>query len=140
MTEASWKRLLESYLFDMNMEYGNLPEKVKKFAPQKIPMMIEPFTLHCLRHTFCTMMYEAGVDVLVAQQQMGHSDVKTTLSIYTHLQREHQKNNISMLDEYITNNAMQNNLMFLKYICNSTSLLVSRIAYFFDLHLTCIKD
>ena len=76
---------------------------VKKFSPEKIPFVIEPFTLHCLRHTFCTMMYEAGVDILVAQKQMGHSDVKTTLAIYTHLEQEHKQNNISKLDEYISN-------------------------------------
>ena len=103
MTESSWKRLLESYLCDMNLKYGKFAKTVKKFSPEKIPFVIEPFTLHCLRHTFCTMMYEAGVDILVAQKQMGHSDVKTTLAIYTHLEQEHKQNNISKLDEYISN-------------------------------------
>lgn len=103
MTESSWKRLLESYLCDMNLQYGKFAKTVKKFSPEKIPFVIEPFTLHCLRHTFCTMMYEAGVDILVAQKQMGHSDVKTTLAIYTHLEQEHKQNNISKLDEYISN-------------------------------------
>lgn len=103
MTESSWKRLLETYLCDMNLKYGKFSKEVKKFAPEKIPFVIEPFTLHCLRHTFCTMMYEAGVDILVAQKQMGHSDVKTTLAIYSHLDDEHRSNNISKLDEYISN-------------------------------------
>lgn len=108
MTEIAWKRLLDSYLYDMNLAYGNFTKDYKKHTPEKIPMVIQPFTLHCLRHTFCTMMYEAGVDVLVAQQQMGHSDVKTTLSIYTHLQQEHQVNNISALDKYLKNSANNN--------------------------------
>ena len=101
MTETAWKRLLESYITDMNLAYGNFIKPVNKFAPKKASMFIEPFTYHCLRHTFCTMMYEAGVDVLVAQEQMGHSDAKTTLSIYTHLQKEHRINNITQLDAYL---------------------------------------
>ena len=107
MTETAWKRLLESYIYDMNMQYGTFTHTQNKYAPRKATMMIEPFTYHCLRHTFCTMMYEAGIDVLVAQEQMGHSDPKTTLSIYTHLQKEHRINNISQLDSYINNNASQ---------------------------------
>lgn len=101
MTTDSWRRLLESYLFDMNLKYGKFRKNVNKFAPEKIPMAIEPFTLHCLRHTFCTIMYESGVDVLVAQKQMGHADVTTTLKIYTHLQEEHEVNNIAQIDEYL---------------------------------------
>ena len=101
MTETAWKRLLESYITDMNLKYGNFIQPTNKVAPQKASMMIEPFTYHCLRHTFCTMMYEAGIDVLVAQEQMGHSDPKTTLSIYTHLQKEHRINNITQLDAYL---------------------------------------
>lgn len=104
MTETAWKRLLESYITDMNLAYGNFIQPTNKFAPQKASMMIEPFTYHCLRHTFCTMMYEAGIDVLVAQEQMGHSDPKTTLSIYTHLQKEHRINNISQLDKILNKN------------------------------------
>lgn len=107
MTESAWKRLIESYLTDMNLEYGTFLQPTKKYAPQKASMMIAPFTYHCLRHTFCTMMYEAGIDVLVAQEQMGHSDPKTTLSIYTHLQNEHKINNISQLDSYLNCNASQ---------------------------------
>ena len=107
MTESAWKRLLESYIADMNLEYGTFIKPVKKFSPTKASMMIEPFTYHCLRHTFCTMMYEAGIDVLVAQEQMGHSDPKTTLAIYTHLQKEHKINNISQLDSYLNSNASQ---------------------------------
>ena len=92
------RRLLESYLYDMNLEYGAFTAPQKKFAPQKVPFVIRPFTLHCLRHTFCSMMYNAGVDVLTAQQQMGHSDVKTTLEIYTHLSQEKKAADISKLN------------------------------------------
>ena len=66
-----------------------------------LPMVIEPWTYHCLRHTFCTMMYEAGVDVLVAKEQMGHSSVQITLAIYTHLSETHKANDIQKLDDML---------------------------------------
>lgn len=101
MTDTAWKRLYESYMYDLNLYYGGFTEEHKKFEPRKIPMVIEPFTPHELRHTFCTIMYEAGVDVVVAKEQMGHSDVKTTLAIYTHLSAKHKKNDINKLNAYL---------------------------------------
>ena len=103
MTETAWKRLWESYINDLNLKYGKAINKRNKFDPKGNIMTIEPFTPHCLRHTFCTIMYEAGIDVLTAKEQMGHSDVKTTLSIYTHLDKIYKKKNISKLDEYLEN-------------------------------------
>lgn len=103
MTSIAWKRLFQSYMTDLNLEYGSFIDKPNKFAPVKTPMMITPFTPHELRHTFCTIMYEAGVDVLTAKEQMGHADVQTTLSIYTHLDDEHRQKDLSKLDSYLTN-------------------------------------
>lgn len=101
MTDDSWRRLMQTYLHDMNLKYGSFIKKPPKYAPVKIPMVIQPFTPHCLRHTFCTMMYEAGVDLYTAKEQMGHADVQTTLNIYTHLQKAHQEKNIAKLDDYL---------------------------------------
>lgn len=105
MTESAWKRLWESYLKDLNLKYGTSFIKRNKFDPKGNIMTIEPFTPHCLRHTFCSIMYEAGTDVLTAKDQMGHSDIKTTLSIYTHLDKQHKQKNISKLDAYLDGNA-----------------------------------
>ena len=45
---------------------------------------LPPITPHVLRHTFCTELAQAGIDVKSLQYLMGHSDVNTTLNIYTH--------------------------------------------------------
>ena len=105
MTESAWKRLWESYLKDLNLKYGTSFIKRNKFDPKGNIMTIEPFTPHCLRHTFCSIMYEAGTDVLTAKEQMGHSDIKTTLAIYTHLDKQYKQKNISKLDAYLDGNA-----------------------------------
>ncbi len=101
MTNDAWHSLWNSYICDLNLKYGTSINKHNKFDPKGNIITIYPFTPHCLRHTFCTIMYEAGIDVLTAQEQMGHSDAKTTLAIYTHLDKQHKKKNISKLDEYL---------------------------------------
>ena len=41
-------------------------------------------TMHYIRHNYCTMLFEQGVDLLTVQRLAGHEDVNTTLRIYTH--------------------------------------------------------
>ncbi len=113
MSQSSWRRMWESYLGDLNIKYGDFDSHVPwtekhgkgkrptKFSPEEIPMLIPAFTAHWLRHTFITNMYHAGVDILTAKQQAGHSDIKVTLNIYTHLDSEHKIKNIDKLNEYL---------------------------------------
>ena len=103
MTDDSWRRMYQSYMMDLNIEYGfgGIENAPNKFAPTKMPMLITPFTPHELRHTFCTIMYEAGIDALTAKEQLGHSDIKTTLSIYTHLSSQHKDNDLKKLDVFL---------------------------------------
>ena len=41
-------------------------------------------TPHVLRHTFCTNVQQAGLDVKSLQYLMGHSNASVTLDVYTH--------------------------------------------------------
>lgn len=40
---------------------------------------------HDLRHTYCTMLRDAGVDMKLAMQWMGHADEKMILRVYDHV-------------------------------------------------------
>lgn len=62
---------------------------------------IGDITPHMLRHTYCTMLYDAGVDIKSAQAFMGHADVKMTLAIYTHLTEAKRAQAAAVLNTYI---------------------------------------
>ena len=48
------------------------------------------YSTHKLRHTAATMMYQAGADVLILKEILGHESTATT-EIYTHLNSEQVK-------------------------------------------------
>ena len=113
MSDSSWKRMWESYMVDLNLKYGNFDNYIgntptSKFNPNGVPIVIKTFTAHNLRHTFATMLYFAGVDILTAKEQLGHSDIKTTLSIYTHLDNQFKRKSMNKLDEYLSSDKNKN--------------------------------
>lgn len=55
---------------------------------------------HDLRHSFCTMLYDAGVDVKTTQYLMGHSSIEVTMKIYTHLSEQKNRASIGKLLAY----------------------------------------
>ena len=68
---------------------------------EKNPVLLPNFSCHTLRHTFTTRMVEAGVDVKVVQDALGHADISTTLGIYADVTNEHKKNEFKELDEFL---------------------------------------
>jgi integrase len=88
LTDSAIKRHLESFLYSINKD---IDEPIK-------------FTCHQLRHSYCTMLYYAGVKIKKAQELMGHASADMVYDIYTHLdeQRENAENLInSYINEHI---------------------------------------
>ena len=52
------------------------------------PVLLPHFSLHNLRHTFCTRLCENESNIKVIQEIMGHADSQTTLDIYAEVTRE----------------------------------------------------
>jgi integrase len=56
---------------------------------------------HDLRHSNATALIQAGINPKVVQQRLGHADVSTTLSIYTHVLPEMDEEAAATLDKII---------------------------------------
>ena len=63
-------------------------------------VLLPHFSCHSLRHTFTTRMCEAGVNVKVIQDTLGHKDISTTLNIYTDVTKELRQSEFEGLDSY----------------------------------------
>ena len=66
-------------------------------------ILLPHFSCHSLRHTFTTRMCEAGVNVKVIQDTLGHKDISTTLNIYTDVTKELRRSEFEGLDSYFKN-------------------------------------
>lgn len=55
---------------------------------------------HSLRHTFTTRMLEAGVNIKVMQEVLGHSDAQTTMNIYAEAKQDFTKEELDKFARY----------------------------------------
>lgn len=99
MTGTAYDRTWDSF-----MKYLNECAGGHKGAGKRKPVWkIDHITAHMLRHTYATMLFDAGVDVKSAQRFLGHADIEVTLSIYTHLTKFKEDQAVVALDEHIKN-------------------------------------
>lgn len=73
---------------------------LNKAKDENAEILLPHFSCHSLRHTFTTRMCEAGVNVKVIQDALGHKDISTTLNIYTYVTKELKRNEFKGLDLY----------------------------------------
>ena len=64
----------------MRLAYPNdkLATLIKKHNLHKI-------TIHGLRHTHASLLFEAGASIKEVQERLGHSHIQMTMNIYTHV-------------------------------------------------------
>ena len=89
----------QEYLFNGQNHATYSPQSLRKVfnaACQKAGIR-KKVTLHSLRHAYATHLLEAGTDVRVIQQLLGHHSIRTTM-IYTHVTTPHLMKVPSPLD------------------------------------------
>lgn len=81
-SKSSYIRLYEHLRRDMNISMG-----CKTYRNALVPPfpLADDFVPYCLRHTYCTDLCKAGIDVRIAQKLMGHASISVTADIYTHV-------------------------------------------------------
>jgi integrase len=109
MTKCAFRRALSSYMWSHEKEINGLRTN-KPTKAQKQNWTPFEFRCHDLRHTFCTYLFDAGVDVQTAKQLMGHDDIAVTMGIYTHLSKTRKARSVDSLTEFFLQNKHLNNV------------------------------
>jgi len=78
------------------------PDSVSSWFPvflekNKLPRL----NFHCLRHTHASLLLALGEDIKLISKRLGHSSVRITYDIYSHLLPEAQKEAVSKLDDLL---------------------------------------
>lgn len=100
VTSMQWEKLNRDLLRAIDEKHGT-PVKAKVGNKYKCLISIKPFGWHDLRHTYATILFEAGVDTYTAKELLGHKDLSTTMKIYTHLSDDQKRRSISLLESFI---------------------------------------
>jgi len=74
---------------------------VKAYNKQNPECPLPHFSVHQLRHTFCTRLCEQETNVKLIQCVMGHSDFKTTMDVYASISDEKKKLSFAKIDKKI---------------------------------------
>lgn len=86
-------RAIERIVRDHNKQEAKAAEK-----EQREPVLIPRFSVHQLRHTFCTRFCENERDIKVIQEIMGHADISTTMDIYNEATMDRKKQSFASLE------------------------------------------
>ena len=95
----SYRHLRDRLYRELNLSMG-----AKTYRNALVPPLplAEDFTPYCLRHTYCSDLCRAGVDIRTAQKLMGHANISITADIYTHTNIDEIKKAGELWENYWT--------------------------------------
>lgn len=88
---ADWKMVQEKNIgsIDFVLSYNGSPTNrstARHMIEHHAEMAgVHRIKVHALRHSHASMLIAMGENALVVQSRLGHSDIKTTLGVYSHL-------------------------------------------------------
>lgn len=79
--------------------HSNIRRMINKIVDMNASrdVQLPPITPHILRHTACTRFLESGMDVKTVQYLMGHTDIRTTMEVYNHINMDRVKRELEKL-------------------------------------------
>lgn len=93
MSAHSINRAIERISRDYNEQETALAKK-----EQRTPELLPHFSVHNLRHTFCTRFCENETNLKIIQEIMGHADISTTMNIYNEATKEKKMESFASLE------------------------------------------
>lgn len=76
----------------------NEQETAAAAKEKRDPVLIRHFSVHNLRHTFCTRFCENETNIKVIQEIMGHADISTTMNVYAEATEAKKKESFNNLE------------------------------------------
>ena len=83
---------------DRIVEACNTWEAGRAAGENREPVTVRHFSVHNLRHTFCTRFCENETNIKVIQEIMGHADISTTMNIYAEATESKKKESFENLE------------------------------------------
>ena len=85
LTDGTSRSLWESIYNKINLEMGGTKDIYRNGRLIAKGIRATDITSHIFRHNYATILFYSGIDIKEAQRLLGHSSIKVTLEIYTHL-------------------------------------------------------
>ena len=57
--------------------------------------------IHGFRHTHASLLFESGITMEVVKERLGHSDIQTTVNIYTHVTQKNKDKTATQFAKYM---------------------------------------
>ena len=73
----------------------------RRFKPSLSRAVIDALRFHDLRHTYASLLLANGAPMKYVQHQLGHSSIKMTMDLYTHLLPEVNEQCVNLLDNIV---------------------------------------
>ena len=83
LTPHAVNRAIDRIIRDCNLE-----ETEQAKLECREPLLLSHFSVHNLRHTFCTRLCENEPNLKIIQEIMGHRNIETTMDVYNEATKE----------------------------------------------------
>lgn len=77
------------------------PRKWYLVTMKKLPEDFKQISIHGFRHTHASLLFEAGASIKDVQSRLGHSDIQTTMDVYTHVSKTAKEQLANRFNTYV---------------------------------------
>ena len=80
------------------------PAKPRKWyltAMKNLSADFKQISIHGFRHTHASLLFEAGASIKDVQSRLGHSDIQTTMDVYTHVSKTAKEQLANRFNNYV---------------------------------------